>query len=333
MFTRTPILALVVSLTGFFLAACGPASVQPTASADRASAGLSASAATAPALGTAGYFSILAGTAVTCTGSTVTGNVGVSPGTSIVQTSCPVTGTLNAGDATAAAAQTDFAVAYAAVAALPCDQTLTVLDGLTLAPGVYCFDAAVTSTGGVLTLNGPATGTWIFKVGTLGTGALTGSNFTVTTPAGTPPPCNSVTWWTAQAATLTDSAFVGNILSGAAATVTRGTFNGNVYAMAAVTLTGAAFTGCGLGGGTGGGADGGVGGGTCTGKHGEDGEDEDCTCEASDDEDDRGSSSRSSTSSGSSQDSEHGNARGEHRGHECDDRHGDGHTSRETSRK
>src|SRR5713226_6389445 len=40
---------------------------------------------TAPSLGTAQSFSVLGGTAVTCTTSVVTGDVGVSPGTELVQ--------------------------------------------------------------------------------------------------------------------------------------------------------------------------------------------------------------------------------------------------------
>jgi hypothetical protein len=181
---------------------------------------------------------------VTCTNSTITGNVGVSPGSAITQTSCPVTGTINAGNAIAARAQTDFFAAYEAFRALRCDRTLTTLDALTLTPGVYCFDAAATSTGGVLTLDGPANGLWVFKVGTLGTGALTGTGFSVVTRAGTPPPCNNVFWWVAEAVTMTDSKFVGTILAGAAVTLTRGTFNGNAFAKAAVTVTGDAVTGC-----------------------------------------------------------------------------------------
>jgi hypothetical protein len=202
-----------------------------------------------PSLGPAGGFALLAGTAVTCTGTTITGNVGVSPGTSITQTSCPVTGTLDAGDTIAAAAQSAFVVAYDQFAALPCDQVLTTLDGQTLLPGVYCFDAAATSTGGVLTLSGPSAGPWIFKVGTLGTGALTGTNFSVVTAGGAPAPCAGVYWWVAEGVTLTDSPFVGTILAGAAVTLTRATFNGNALAKAAVTVTGDAVTGCGAAGG------------------------------------------------------------------------------------
>jgi hypothetical protein len=245
MITRIPRIALLASVVASTLVACAPSSSAPAASdPSLMRAGIAAST---TSFGTAGNFAILATTAVTCTDSTILGNVGVSPGTAVTQTSCPVTGTVNTNDPAAAQAQADFLVAYAAFQAMPCTQTLTTLDGLTLAPGVYCFDAAVTSTGGVLTLNGPATGTWIFKVGTLGTGALTGTNFSVVTSGGTPPACNSVYWWTAQAATLTDSQFVGTILAGAAVTLTRGTFNGDAFSKAAVTVTGDAVTGCAIG--------------------------------------------------------------------------------------
>ncbi len=146
----------------------------------------------------------------------------------------------------ATAAYADFLSAYATLASIPCDQTLTgTLAGVTLAPGVYCFDAASTTTGGTLTLKGPVNGMWLFKIGTLGTGALTGTNFSVVM-AGGGQACN-VNWWVAQAATMTDSNFQGTILAGADITVTRGTFNGDALAggagttavpTGAVTLTG-----------------------------------------------------------------------------------------------
>jgi hypothetical protein len=244
MFPFKPRLALIVSLAAFL--GCGTAakdtSVSPTSST------AAALTTVPPSLGSAGSFAVLAGTAVTCTGTTITGNVGVSPGTSITQTSCPITGTIDPGDTTAAAAQSAFLVAYDQFAALPCDQVLTTLDAQTLLPGVYCFDAAATSTGGVLTLNGPSTGLWIFKVGTLGTGALTGTNFSVVTAGGAPVPCAGVYWWVAEGVTMTDSPFAGTILAGAAITLTRATFNGNALAKAAVTVTGDAVTGCATGG-------------------------------------------------------------------------------------
>jgi hypothetical protein len=183
---------------------------------------------TAPGLGSAASFAVLAGTAVTCTDSTVTGDVGVATGAAFTQTSCPVSGTIHLGDAAAAAAYADFLSAYAAFKHVRCDQTLTgTLANATLAPGVYCFDAAAALTG-VLTLNGPANGIWIFKIGTLGTGALAGTNFTVQMTGGGVP-CN-VTWWVAQGATLTTSNFVGTILAGADITITGGTFTGDAFA-------------------------------------------------------------------------------------------------------
>jgi len=198
----------------------------------------------APSLGAASSFAVLAGTAVTCTDGTVTGNVGVYPGTAITQTSCPVTGNINRGDSTAAQAEGDFLTAYGQFATLHCDQTFTdtTLGNHTFRPGVYCFEAALTS-GGVWTLDGPADGIWIFKIGTLGTGALTGTGLSVVNAIGAPPPCKNVYWWVSQAVTMTDSAFAGTILAGAAITLTRGTFNGDALAKAAVTITGTKVSG------------------------------------------------------------------------------------------
>ena len=218
--------------------ACGPGSAAPSTASNEAAL---ISASSVPSLGAAASFAVLAGTAVTCTNGTITGDVGVYPGTAITQTSCPVTGTLHAGDTVAAQAHNDFVVAYDAFAALPCDTTLATLDvDQTLSPGIYCFDAAATATNHVLTLDGPSNGIWIFKVGTLGTGALTGTSFSVVMKDGTTPPCNNVYWWVAQATTMTTSNFVGTILAGAAITFTGGTFNGDALAKAAVTITGSA---------------------------------------------------------------------------------------------
>jgi hypothetical protein len=201
---------------------------------------------TAPALGSAGSFAVLSaapntGGAVTLTDSTVTGDVGSSGLiASIVLTGSTITGAVIAP--VSAQVLRDFNSAYDALARTKCDDVLTgTLAGVTLLPGVYCFDAAATLTG-QLTLNGSSTDTWIFKIGTSGTGALTGTDFSVVMPGGGSP-CN-VYWWVAQAATLTDSHFVGTILAGEAITITRGTFTGDAFAKAAVTLTGAIVTGC-----------------------------------------------------------------------------------------
>jgi hypothetical protein len=204
---------------------------------------------TAPVLGNASSFAVLSAAAkgegaVTCTDSTIAGDVGSSGfPASVTQTNCTITGSVIAP--VHPSVLTDFNRAYDALAATYCDENLTGqnLGTLTLSPGVYCFDAATTATGGTLTLAGPADGTWIFKIGTGGTGALTGTNFRVLMPAGAPA-CN-VYWWVAEAATMTDSDFKGTILAGAAITLTGGTFVGRALAKAAVTMTGVAATGCG----------------------------------------------------------------------------------------
>lgn len=202
----------------------------------------------APELGSASSFAVLSaadnqGGAVTCTDSTITGDVGSSgQAASVVQTTCAIDGAIVAP--VSAQVVADFDAAYAEIAALPCTTTMTTLDGQILAPGVHCIEAAATSTGSVLTLEGPADASWIFKVGTLGTGALTGTNFSVVRSDGTAPSCNSVVWSVAEAATLTDSQFTGTILAGGAITLTRGSFNGDALAKAAVTLTGTNVIGC-----------------------------------------------------------------------------------------
>ncbi len=201
---------------------------------------------TAPNLGAAGSFGVLANSAVTCTDSTINGDVGIfTDGTPVTQTNCTINGTIHAGDATAAAAYADFLAAYDALAAIPaeqCDAVLTgTLAGEVLPPGVYCFDAAATLTG-QLTLDGPSTAVWIFKIGTGGTGALTGTNFSVVM-AGGGQACN-VYWWVAEAATMTTSNFQGTLLTGAATTFTGGSLIGRDFTKTAATLTGVTTSAC-----------------------------------------------------------------------------------------
>lgn len=182
-------------------------------------------------------FAVLGGPAVTLTGSTVNGDVG-SLG-AFTNTGSTVNGTVHQGDQVAIDAYSAFVGAYNALALVPCNFNLTgqSLPGQTLTPGVYCFDGAVAETGGTLTLDGQGNpdAVWIFKIGTSGTGALTGTGFSVEMSNGGDP-CN-VYWWVAEAATLTTSNFKGTILAGAAITISYGTFNGNALAKAAVTLS------------------------------------------------------------------------------------------------
>ena len=198
-------------------------------------------------------FAVLAGAAVTCTVSSVQGNVGLANPGMITNTSCAITGSVEEGTGAAQAAYASFLGEYASLrTAPPCDFHNVPLGGAVLSPGVYCYDAAVTVTGSTLTLVGSATDTWIFRIGTLGTGALTGTNFNVIMTGGAT--CNNdVLWWTAQAATLTDSSFIGSIYAGADITVTRGSLAGQVLAggsgtpssrTGAVTLTGTEIDFC-----------------------------------------------------------------------------------------
>ena len=176
-------------------------------------------------------FAILGGPAVTCTRSTTAGDVGVASTTAFTNTGCTITGNIHAGDTFAAQAYNDYLNAYSNIAATPCSGALLTgtLAAQTLAPGVYCVSAEAKT--GVLTLNGPATASWTFKVA----GAFTGTSLSVVL-AGGAQACN-VIWWSEAATTQTDSDLKGNILSGAAITLTRGSFVGRALAKAAVTLT------------------------------------------------------------------------------------------------
>jgi hypothetical protein len=164
-------------------------------------------------LGTDGAFAVLAGQAVTNTGSsTINGDLGVSPGASV--TGFPpgtVNGTIHEADAVAAQAQVDLTTAYndaagrTPVVSVPAD-----LSGLTLTPGVYQNSSALALTG-ALTLNaqGNANAVFIFQAGsTLTTGS--GSSVTLINGA---QPCN-IYWQVGSSATLgTTTSFVGNILA------------------------------------------------------------------------------------------------------------------------
>lgn len=209
-------------------------------------------ASSAPSLGTASDFAVLSAApgglgAVTCTDSTITGNVGSSgQPASVTRTNCTINGAIIAP--VSAAVLADFNGAYGALGGQACDSFLTgTLAGVTLTPGVYCFSAAAALTG-TLTLdgNGSSTGTWLFKIGTSGTGALTGTDFTVALVNGASA-CN-VTWWVAEAATMTRGDFKGTVLAGAAITSTgvapTSPIEGRALAKAGVTLTNVEFVGC-----------------------------------------------------------------------------------------
>jgi hypothetical protein len=206
----------------------------------------------APPLGPAASFAVLGGTNVTCTApGVVTGDVGVSPGSAVpfTNTGCTIAGGIPpATNAAAVLGHAAFLSTYDALVLTPCTQTIATaaftgnVPALgPLAPGVYCFPAAVTFTDTTLTLDGSTNpnGIWIFKVGA----ALTGSGFQVVMANGAQV-CN-VFWVVGAAATLSTSTlppvFQGNILAGGPAgsvTITGGNLIGRVLANVAVTLTG-----------------------------------------------------------------------------------------------
>ncbi len=208
----------------------------------------SAWAQTAPPMGTAQSFAVLGATTVTNTGPTiVTGDVGVSPGSAI--TGFPpgtVTGTVHAADAIAAQAQADAATAYnfltAEVCPLANNLTGQNLGGMTLLPGVYCFDTSAQLTGTLtLNANGDPNAVFVFLIGS----TLTTANGSAVI-AGGGSPCN-VFFQVGSSATLgTGTQFAGNILALTSVTATTGaSVSGGSYALnGAVTLDTNSATAC-----------------------------------------------------------------------------------------
>jgi hypothetical protein len=182
------------------------------------------SAQTAPSLGAAQSFAVLAGTTVTNTGpSVIAGDVGVSPGTAI--TGFPpgiiVSGVIHSADAVALSAQTAVTSAYNVLAGQPCTQDLTGLDlgGRTLTQGVYCFSSSAQLTGPlVLDAQGNANAVFIFKIGS----TLTTASASSVTMINGGSLCN-VFWQVGSSATLgTGTSFIGNILALTSITLTTG---------------------------------------------------------------------------------------------------------------
>ena len=200
-----------------------------------------ASAQTAPSLGSASSYAVLAGSTVTNTGgSTIAGDLGVSPGAAI--TGFPpgtvvAPGAQHAADASAAAAQTSLTTAYNDLAGQTStsNQTGVDLGGQTLLAGVYTYSTSAQLTGTVtLNAQGNANAVFVFQIGSTLT---TASNSTVAMINGGQP-CN-VFWQVGSSATLgTGTHFVGNILALTSITLnTNATVAGRALARnGAVTL-------------------------------------------------------------------------------------------------
>src|SRR5579864_6130951 len=182
---------------------------------------------TAPPLGTAASFGVLAGTTVTNvltppSPNTVVNNanVGVSPGTAVTGFLPPgqvngAGGIHTGSDAVAVQAQSDLTTAYndaANPSLTPCpggnNLTGQDLGGKVLVPGVYCFTSSAQLTG-ALTLNGGPADVWVFQI----VSTLTTASASVVNLVGGASGCN-VYWQVGSSATVgTGSAFVGNILA------------------------------------------------------------------------------------------------------------------------
>lgn len=193
-------------------------------------------------MGASSNFEILAGTAVTNTGtSTVTGEIGVAPTAGNTITGFPpgviVNGSENENNAAAIAAQAQLVSAQAALAAMATTADLTGLDlgGMTLGPGVYNFSSSAGLTG-TLTLDagGNPNAQFVFKIGTTLTTA-TASQVVLANGA----VAGNVAWRLGTSATLgTSTVFKGSILADTAITlVTSSSITGKLLARtAAVTL-------------------------------------------------------------------------------------------------
>src|SRR5580692_2727980 len=187
-------------------------------------------------LGTAANFAMLASSTITSTGASVVsgGNIGISPGTSL--TGFPP-GVLTApavehlGDAVAAQAEADANTAYTYYQGLTdAAPVATILDGLTLTPGLYSASTLSLSAGQTVTLNG--SGTYIFQIGSTltlaGTVELSGGAM-----------AGNVIWLVGSSATLdAGSVAIGDILAHASITLDSGaSVTGRTIALtAAVTM-------------------------------------------------------------------------------------------------
>ncbi len=212
-----------------------------------------ASAQTEVELGTAGGFSVLAGSGISNTGpTTITGNVGLSPTTGAAITGFPpamVTGTVYAVNAFGPAgsvnnpglliiAKNDLNAAYLDAAGRPANVTFAPvydLGGQTLVGGVYKTPSSFGITG-TLTLNaaGNPDTVWIFQTGST---LITASNSRVILINGAQ--ACMVFWQVGSSATLgTNSTLVGTVMALTSITALTGAkVNGRLLALnGAVTL-------------------------------------------------------------------------------------------------
>ncbi len=171
-------------------------------------------AATLLSLGSAESFAVLAGTAITNTGTTtIVGDVGSSPtSTTTGFGTVALTGTNHGGDATTVQAKTDLDAAYVnAVSSAPTATIGTELGGTTVTPGVYNSAAGTFAITGTLTLDSQSdpNAVFIFQMATtLTTAAASAVTFSNGGSA-----CN-VFWQVGSSATLgANTQLLGSILA------------------------------------------------------------------------------------------------------------------------
>lgn len=176
-------------------------------------------------------FAILAGSAVTNTGSSViTGNIGVSPGSAITGFPPGIVVepyAIYGASAVASQAQSDLTTAYNVLASRPFTNDLTGQDlgGQTLTAGVYNFNTTAQLTG-VVTLDGQGdpNATFVFNIGS-----------TLTTAS-------------ASGVLLINGAQAGNVFYRVGSSATLGsttTFQGKILALTSITLVTGATIDCG----------------------------------------------------------------------------------------
>ena len=187
-------------------------------------------------LGTAGRFSVLAGSGITNTGPTTVGaDIGTFPTLSETGLNTMIIGGVNhGGDSLTQHAKTDLTTAYNTAAGATATAVPTELGGTTLTPGVY--NSATLQITGTLTLDtlGDPSAVFIFQASST---LVTASNSAVIVSNGLQA-CN-VYWQIGSSATLgTGTALIGTVLASASITATTGaTVQGRLLALdGAVTL-------------------------------------------------------------------------------------------------
>jgi len=187
-------------------------------------------AATAPGLGAAGAYSLLAGVSASSANSTTLGgSLGVSPGITVTGP-YTVGGSTDLGPATnAATAQNDALGAFGNLAGQGSDGTWSLNPNPV--PGVWT-DASSSTFAGTLTLSGDYTDVWVFQI----TSDLTFTGSVVM--AGNAQACN-VYWQIARDATIaTGSSFVGTLIASRDVTLVSGaTVSGRILSLNGAVTT------------------------------------------------------------------------------------------------